>query len=80
MENKELIEERVKNGIQQIRTYLQQDGGDIEYVDLTNAGVVMVRLKGACNGCPHANATIKEFVQRTLKEAIPEVKCVEAVR
>lgn len=79
MENKPQIEQRVKNALQQIRTYLQQDGGDIEYLDLTNAGVVMVRLKGACHGCPHANATIKDFVQRTLQEAIPEVKCVEAI-
>lgn len=78
-QEKEAIEIRVKNGLNQIRPYLQQDGGDVEYVDMTNEGVVMVRLKGHCGSCPHAMQTLKEGIERALKDVIPEIKCVEKV-
>ncbi len=47
-QEKATLEVKVKNALQQIRPYLQQDGGDVEYVDMTNEGVVMVRLQGHC--------------------------------
>lgn len=78
-QEKVIIENKVKNGLGQIRPFLQQDGGDVEYVDMTNEGVVMVRLKGHCGTCPHAMQTLKDGIERALKEAIPEVKCVERV-
>jgi Fe-S cluster biogenesis protein NfuA len=73
------IEVRVKNALNQIRPYLQQDGGDVEYVDMTNEGVVMVRLTGHCGSCPHAMQTLKQGIETSLKRVIPEVKSVEKI-
>ena len=74
-----LVEARVKNALEQIRPYLQQDGGDVEYVDITNEGVVMVRLQGHCGTCPHAMQTLKQGIETAIKRVIPEVKSVERV-
>ena len=79
MDNYETVVSKVQNALQQIRPYLQQDGGDVEYVDMTAEGVVMVRLKGHCGSCPHAMMTLKQGIEAALKEAIPEVKSVERV-
>lgn len=76
---KSVIEVRVKNALNQIRPYLQQDGGDVEYVDMTNEGVVMVRLTGHCGSCPHAMQTLKQGIETSLKRVIPEVKSVEKI-
>lgn len=78
-QEKAIVEAKVKNGLDQIRHYLQEDGGDVEYVDMTNEGVVMVRLKGHCGSCPHAMATLKQGIEQALKKAIPEVKSVEKI-
>lgn len=78
-QEKLIVEEKVKNALQQIRPYLQQDGGDVEYVDMTNEGVVMVRLQGHCGSCPHAMMTLKQGIEQAVKAAIPEVKSVERV-
>lgn len=64
---------------EQIRPGLQMDGGDIELVDVDPNGVVKVRLKGACGGCPMSQLTLTMGVEKRLKEAIPEVKGVIAV-
>ena len=72
------MREQVENVINQIRPLLQADGGDIELVDVED-GVVKVRLRGACAGCPGAQMTLKMAVERKLKEEIPEVKRVEPV-
>ena len=74
-----LVEARVKNALEQIRPYLQQDGGDVEYVDITNEGVVMVRLQGHCGSCPHAMMTLKQGIEQAIKRVLPEVKSVERV-
>lgn len=73
------VEGRVKNALEQIRPYLQQDGGDVEYVDITNQGVVMVHLTGHCGSCPHALQTLKQGIETAIKRVIPEVKSVERV-
>lgn len=78
-QEKIVIEEKIKKALNQIRPYLQQDGGDVEYVDMTNEGVVMVRLQGHCGSCPHAMQTLKQGIETAVKEAIPEVKSVERV-
>ncbi|KWW29514.1 MAG: NifU domain-containing protein [bacterium P3] len=78
-QEKTIVEEKVKSAIQQIRPYLQQDGGDVEYVDMTNEGVVMVRLQGHCGSCPHAMMSLKQGIETSIKEVIPEVKSVERV-
>jgi len=72
------MEDSVKEVIEKIRPALQADGGDIELVGVED-GVVKVRLKGACAGCPMSQMTLKMSVEQTLKKEIPEVKSVEAV-
>jgi Fe-S cluster biogenesis protein NfuA len=58
---------------------LQADGGDIEFVGVTDDNVVRVRLRGACAGCPGAVMTLKMGVERIIKERVPSVKSVENV-
>ena len=74
------MEQKIKDALAQIRPYLQRDGGDIEFVELTEDNVVKVRLQGHCAGCPGAQMTIKGVVERLLKESYPEIKEVEAVQ
>ncbi len=74
------MKEKVEKALEQIRGYLQADGGDVELVSVNeDDGIVEVRLKGACGGCPMATITLKNGIERTLKNAIPEVKEVKAV-
>ncbi|KPK44655.1 MAG: nitrogen fixation protein NifU [Planctomycetes bacterium SM23_25] len=72
------MREKVEAVINEIRPMLQADGGDIELVDV-EGGVVKVRLRGACAGCPGAQMTLKMAVERRLKERVPEVERVEPV-
>ncbi len=72
------MKEKVETALDKIRPMLQADGGDIELVEI-DGGVVKVRLKGACAGCPMSQMTIKNGVERLLKEQIPEVTSVESV-
>ena len=72
------LRDRVAEALEQVRPALQMDGGDVELVDVVDA-VVQVRLKGACNGCPMAGATLSDGIEAMLKENIPEVVRVEAV-
>ncbi len=72
------MKEKVEDALKKIRPMLQADGGDVELVDVED-GVVKVRLKGACAGCPMSQMTIKNGVERILKEQIPEVASVESV-
>ena len=71
------LEKKVKNVITQIRPYLQQDGGDIEFVELTDDKIVNVRLTGACGSCPYSKMTLKSGVESAMKKAIPEIISVE---
>ncbi len=73
------FEEKVKELIEEVRPNLQSHGGDIEFVDVDEDNNVKVRLKGACSGCPGARMTLKNGVERLLKEKIPELKEVIAV-
>ncbi|HZK20607.1 MAG TPA: NifU family protein [Treponemataceae bacterium] len=68
------LETRVKDALNDVRPSLQADGGDLEFVSLEEDGTVKVRLKGACGSCPIATMTLKDGVERYLKENIPEVK------
>ena len=75
------MEDKVRQVIDQIRPFLQQDGGDIELVGVEEStGVVSVRLEGACKGCPGAQMTLKMGIERQLKEKVPEVTEVIAVQ
>lgn len=73
-----MANEAIEKAMEKIRTALKQDGGDIELVSVEN-GVVKVRLKGACAGCPMSQMTLANFVETKLKEAAPEIKRVEPV-
>ncbi len=75
--DKETILRKVKNVLEQVRPYLQQDGGDIDFVELTDDMVVIVQLTGACGSCPYSTMTLKNGIETVMKKAIPEIKAVE---
>ncbi|MGC9514283.1 NifU family protein [Methanocrinis sp.] len=62
-----------------IRNALRMEGGDIELVDITDDGVVSVKLTGSCAGCPFSQMTLKNFVERELKNNVDGIKEVVAV-
>jgi Fe-S cluster biogenesis protein NfuA len=72
------MNEKVKEILEEIRPALQADGGDVEFVSVEN-GVVKVKLVGACGGCPMAQMTLKNGIERLLKSKLPEVKTVQSV-
>ncbi len=74
----EELKEKVEKALASIRPMLQADGGDLELVSIDD-GVVKVRLKGACGSCPMAQMTMSAGVERAVKDAVPEIKSVEAV-
>ncbi|MBE0418400.1 MAG: NifU family protein [Coriobacteriia bacterium] len=73
------MKERVEKSLERIRPALQADGGDVELVEVTEDGVVKVRLVGACRGCPMSQLTLANGVERVIKEDVPEVVRVEPV-
>jgi Fe-S cluster biogenesis protein NfuA len=73
MENEE-IKKRVLYLLDQIRPYLQNDGGDMEFIELTDDYRVKLKLTGACHSCPMSIITIKNGIEETLKKYIPEIK------
>jgi Fe-S cluster biogenesis protein NfuA len=73
------MKESVQKVLDKIRTNLQADGGDVVLVDATDDGIVTVKLTGACHGCPMAQMTLKNGIERVLKQEIPGVKAVVAV-
>jgi Fe-S cluster biogenesis protein NfuA len=70
---------KVETSLNTIRPRLRADGGDVELVDVSDDGVVSVRLTGACHGCPGAILTLRMGIERILREQIPEITAVEAV-
>lgn len=74
------MEDKVKAALDNIRPMLQRDGGDVEFVSLNaETGVVSVRLKGACHGCPMSQMTLKAGIERYIKAEVPGVTAVESV-
>jgi Fe-S cluster biogenesis protein NfuA len=74
------IKERVEEALQEVNPYLQNDGGGVELVEISEDGkVVKVKLTGACGCCPHAFYTLKMGVEQIVKEKVPEVESVEAI-
>ena len=72
-----IMKEKVEKALQKVRPMLQADGGDVELVDVQD-GIVTVRLQGACGGCPMSQMTLKNGIERILKEEVPEVLSVES--
>jgi len=73
------IKQEVAKALNEIRPNLQADGGDVELVDVSDDGVVKVKLTGACKGCPMSQMTLKMGIERFLKKSVPEVKEVVSV-
>ena len=73
------MKEQVEAALEKVRPALQRDGGDVELVEVTEDGVVKVRLQGACQGCPMAQMTLQMGIERVIKEMVPDVKTIEAV-
>lgn len=73
------MKEQVQEVLDMVRPALQADGGDVELVDVTDDGIVSVRLTGACGSCPMSTMTLKMGIERTLKEKIPSVQEVVQV-
>jgi Fe-S cluster biogenesis protein NfuA len=73
------MKDEVEKALEKIKPSLQADGGDIELVEVSEDGIVKVRLTGACRGCPMSQMTLKMGVEKALKQAVPEVKEVQSV-
>jgi len=73
------MKEEVQKVLDTVRPALQADGGDAELVDVNDDGVVKLRLTGACAGCPMSQLTLKEGIEKVLKEKLPQVTSVESV-
>ncbi len=72
------LETKVKEILDQVRPMLQADGGDVEFLGITDDNVVKVSLRGACGSCPFSTMTLKNGIEARIKEAIPEIKAVES--
>jgi len=79
MMTKEELKIKVENVLDQVRPYLQQDGGDLKLIEITDDNVVNVELTGACSSCAFSTMTLKNGVEATLKKVLPEIKEVVAV-
>lgn len=69
-----MLKEKVEKVLKTIRPLLQADGGDVELIDVTEEGVVKVKLRGACGSCPMSTYTLKIGIEKKLKEEIPQIK------
>lgn len=73
------MREKVEAVLDKVRPMLQGDGGDVELVNVTENGIVQVRLTGACKGCPMSQMTLKNGIERMVLKELPEIKAVERV-
>jgi Fe-S cluster biogenesis protein NfuA len=79
MSEYEEVKSKVIKALDEVRPYLQADGGDIEFINYSEDGVVEVKLVGACGHCPMSTMTLRAGVERAILRNVPEVKRVEAV-
>ena len=73
------MKEEILKALESVRPFLQADNGDIELVDVTDDGIVKVRLLGECEKCPLSIMTLRAGVERTLMKQVPGVRRIEAV-
>ena len=73
------MKEKVEEALEEIRPHLKADGGDVELVEVTEEGIVKVKLLGACEGCPMREMTLTQGITRFIKKKVPQVKEVQAV-
>jgi Fe-S cluster biogenesis protein NfuA len=74
-----MFEEQVKAALNNVRPSLQADGGDVEFISVSDDGTVSVKLTGACGGCPMAEMTLKMGIENYLKKEVPQVTAVVGV-
>lgn len=72
------MKEKVNEVINDLRPFLMNDGGNIELIDIKD-NIVYVELQGACQGCPMREITLKEGIEKTILEKVPEIKEVRLV-
>ncbi|OGR04072.1 MAG: hypothetical protein A2511_09185 [Deltaproteobacteria bacterium RIFOXYD12_FULL_50_9] len=73
------MREKVQAALAKVRPMLQQDGGDVVLIDVTDDGIVKVQLTGACKGCPMSQMTLKNGIEKFIRAEIPEIRAVESV-
>ncbi|MFH1487347.1 MAG: NifU family protein [Pseudomonadota bacterium] len=73
------MKEKVETALNKVRPSLQADGGDVELIDVDEEGVVKVKLRGSCAGCPMSQMTLKMGIEKILKQNVPEVTRVVSV-
>jgi len=76
MAEQKTIRERVVKALNRVRPYLQNDGGDIDLIEITDDLTVKVKLTGACHGCPFSMQTLKAGVEQAIMQEVPEIKKV----
>ncbi|AEJ18348.1 NifU family protein [Gracilinema caldarium] len=74
-----MLEERIKTALEDVRPSLQADGGDVEFVSVSEDGVVSLKLTGACGSCPMSQMTLRMGIEKYLKKVVPEVSSVIGV-
>jgi Fe-S cluster biogenesis protein NfuA len=78
-EDFDMLKDQIEDALNKVRPSLQADGGDVEFVDVDEEGVVRVRLTGACGGCPMSQMTLKMGIEKILKQNVPQINSVVAV-
>ena len=73
------MREKVEKALEKIRPMLAADGGDVELVEVTDDGVVKLKLTGTCGCCPMSQMTLKMGIERVLKQEVPEIKEIIAL-
>jgi Fe-S cluster biogenesis protein NfuA len=77
--NKIELEQKVNDAIAQLRPFLNADGGDMEFVEITDSGIARIKLLGACSDCSMSLMTLKAGLEEALKKSAPEIIAVEAI-
>lgn len=75
----EELKQKIKQKIEEVKPMLQRDGGDVELVEITDDGIVKVKLTGACAHCAMSTMTLKMGIEGYLKKSVPEIKSVESI-
>lgn len=73
------LKEKVEAALEKVRPWLKADGGNVELIDVTDDGIVKVKLTGACGSCPMSQMTLKMGIGKVLRKEVPEIKDIEAV-
>ena len=73
------MKEQLEKVLDEVRPMLRKDGGDVELIGVSDDGVVLVKLTGACSGCPSASTTLRLGIEKAILEKVPDVKSVQAI-